>query len=210
MLSSPVIHAILQSYGLDTSDSLCGQIQLYIDLLLKWNRRISLTSVESEEKIVRYHFAESFLATRACESVEGRLADVGTGAGFPGLALKIYRPQLRVSLIESNSKKCAFLAEVIRLLHLDETEVVRSRYGDIKRPRNLFDIVTARALGDVPSLLRWAESALGANGRVLLWLGSYGVEQARASAPPWSWNQPYPIPSAKGRFILVGSPKNPR
>ena len=102
MLSVAAIRGILQCYNLNASDVLCEQVRSYIELLLRWNKRLSLTSVATSEEIVKYHFAESFLATAACQSIDGRLADVGSGAGFPGLALKMYVPSLRVSLIGSD------------------------------------------------------------------------------------------------------------
>src|SRR5271170_2352559 len=185
MVSVPAIRAILQSYDLNGYDILCEQIRAYVGLLLKWNKKISLTSVEDPEEIVRYHFAESFLATKACESLDGRLADVGTGAGFPGLALKIYIPALRVSLIESNSKKCAFLAEVIRSLELTGVDVIRSRFEDMMKPDNPFEFASSRALGDITSFLHWADGALSSDGRILLWLGAKGVEEVRSVAPSW-------------------------
>ncbi|MFZ0908660.1 MAG: 16S rRNA (guanine(527)-N(7))-methyltransferase RsmG [Candidatus Acidiferrales bacterium] len=208
-LSVPAIRSILQSYDLSVPDLLCEKIQSYTELLLKWNRRISLTSIENPEEIVRYHFAESFLATKACESLDGRLADVGTGAGFPGLALKMYVPTLQVSLIESNSKKCAFLAEAVRLLQLDGVKVIRSRYEEILAPEAPFDFVTARALGNLPSLLNWAANVTPI-GRALLWLGTDGIDAARSASTHWAWSEHYSIPQTNARFILVGLYQNER
>ena len=111
-LSTQQIQSVLQSFELAASDPFCQQIRTYIELLLRWNRRISLTAIESPEEIVRSHFAESLLATKAVPNLHGRLADVGTGAGFPGLPLRMYIPDLQLTLIEPNAKKCAFLAEV--------------------------------------------------------------------------------------------------
>jgi 16S rRNA (guanine527-N7)-methyltransferase len=209
MLSVPRIREILDSYGLNSSDVLCEQIRSYIELLLKWNKRMSLTSVLDLEEIVKYHFAESFLATKAIEALSGRLADVGSGSGFPGMALKIYVPSLQVSLVESNAKKCVFLAEVIRSLGLETVDVLCSRYEDIGRPAKSFNFISARALGSIPSFLNWTECAILSSGHALLWLGGRGVEEASA-APNWVWNTPFPIPGTKGRFILVGSPKSAR
>jgi 16S rRNA (guanine527-N7)-methyltransferase len=206
MVSLPAIREILQSYNLDAPDLLCEQIRSYIALLLRWNKRISLTSVEDPAEIVRYHFAESFLAVKACESLDGRLADVGPGAGFPGIALKMYNQSLEVSLIESNSKKCAFLSEVIRALELESIIVLRSRYQGIPEPEGAFDFVSARALGEISSFLGWAVGAIPLKGRVMLWLGAQGVDEALESKI-WRWNPPFAIPRTKGRFILVGSPR---
>lgn len=209
MLSLSAIGDILQSYDLDAPDILCERIRSYITLLLKWNKRTSLTSIEDSAEIVRYHFAESFLAVKACESLDGRLADVGSGAGFPGIALKMYVPSLEAFLIESNSKKCVFLAEVIRSLELTSIIIVRSRYQDIRALERPFDFVAARAIGEISSLLDWAASAIVSKGRLLLWLGAQGVDEASAMQR-LRWNPPFVIPRTKGRFILNGSLRNKR
>jgi 16S rRNA (guanine527-N7)-methyltransferase len=206
MLSVAAIRGILQCYNLNASDVLCEQVRSYIELLLRWNKRLSLTSVATSEEIVKYHFAESFLATAACQSLDGRLADVGSGAGFPGLALKMYVPSLRVSLIESNLRKCVFLAEVIRALELEDTDVICSRYEDLESSTKPFNFVSARALGAIRSLLEWMATAIPDHGRALLWLGATGVDEASVF-PNWAWDPPFAIPRTKGRFILVGSPK---
>ena len=99
------------------------QIRVYVELLDKWNRKISLTTVSEPRDVLRRHFGESMFAHREGNFVGGRLADVGTGAGFPGLALKIASPSLVVELMEPNKKKCAFLAEVVRELALGDVIV---------------------------------------------------------------------------------------
>jgi 16S rRNA (guanine527-N7)-methyltransferase len=209
MLPLHTICRILQAYDLNSSDVLCEQIRSYVELLLKWNKRISLTSVLDPQEIVTYHFAESFLATKAVNALCGRLADVGSGAGFPGMALKMYVPTLQVALIESNSKKCVFLAEVIRSLELETVDVLCSRYEDSGKPAKPFNFISVRALGSIPSFLNWTESAIFDSGRALLWLGTQGVEETSA-APNWNWDSPFAIPGTKGRFILAGSPKRGR
>jgi 16S rRNA (guanine527-N7)-methyltransferase len=204
MLPIAEIHSILQSYGLNSSEALCKEIHSYGELLLKWNQRISLTSIDDPEEIVRYHFVESFLATLACDLRVGRLADVGTGSGFPGLALKIYVPELTVTLIESSSKKCVFLKEVIRALSLDRVEVLNARYADVHQADHSFDHVCARALGNLSDLLDWASTSLDRRGRVILWIGASGLKDAHENGPKWKWEPPFSIPHTDRRFILNG------
>ena len=206
MLSPTAIQKILNSYQIAVPGTVATQIAAYSELLFKWNRRISLTSIVDPEEIVRQHFAESILGALIARKFEGRLADVGTGAGFPGLALKIYVPSLSVTLIESNAKKCAFLGEVVRSLRLESVEVLRSRFEDVRRPDTPFDTVTSRALGDIPAFLDWAAKAVGTSGRVMLWVGPEGVKDGLADEN-WTWHDPYQIPRTKRRFILVGSLK---
>jgi 16S rRNA (guanine527-N7)-methyltransferase len=202
-LSVQQIRVILESFELSAPDQLCEQLRVYLDLLLLWNRRISLTSIESPEEIVRTHFAESLLATKAAGEVHGRLADVGTGAGFPGLPLRLYLPELQLTLIEPNAKKCAFLAEVLRALKLGDVEITQRRYEDVRRPDKPFDFVTARALGQFVDFLDWADSVLVAGGRAMVWTGPDGkleLERRRS----WKWQVPYVIPGSKHRLIVVG------
>ena len=205
MLSASAIQIVLQSYEITASDARCSQIATYVELLLKWNSRISLTSIEDPEEIVRQHFAESILGTKIAGPLESRLADVGTGAGFPGLALKLYVPSLTVTLIEANAKKCAFLGEVVRTLGLEGVEILRARFEDVRRPNAPFDMVASRALGDISAFLAWGVTVLDTRGRAMLWLGPEGVAEARSLTTDWSWRESYAIPGTKRRLILVGS-----
>src|SRR5579862_8916516 len=111
MLTTSEIRALLLPYGFDASIETSGRIGLYVELLLKWNRKIALTTVTDPVEIIKFHFGESIFAISTGPCGKSRLADVGTGAGFPGLALALADSDLQVSLIESNLKKCAFLAE---------------------------------------------------------------------------------------------------
>jgi len=113
-----VIRRALEEFKLPAYDDQVLQIQDYIKILLSWNDKINLTAIRNPVEILYRHFCESMFAGVSVPIERGRLADVGTGAGFPGLALKILRPSLQVFLIESNLKKAAFLAEVIRVLGL--------------------------------------------------------------------------------------------
>jgi 16S rRNA (guanine527-N7)-methyltransferase len=198
------IRSILESFELTAADPLCEQIRTYIDLLLRWNRRISLTAIESPEEIVRTHFAESLLATKAVPNLHGRLADVGTGAGFPGLPLRMYMPDLQLTLIEPNAKKCAFLAEVVRTLELDNAEIIQRRYEDVRKPDPPFDIVTARALGQFQEFAEWAESVVAPGGLVMVWTGPDGKSELERKKS-WKWPAPYAIPGSKHRLIVVGT-----
>ena len=116
-------------YGVD-SQHFSDQIRIYIALLLEWNRKISLTAVTDPADIVRFHFGESLFAASALEILNGRLADVGSGAGFPGIPLAMAIPRIQATLIEANAKKAAFLSEVARRLQLSNVSVVRSRMED--------------------------------------------------------------------------------
>jgi 16S rRNA (guanine527-N7)-methyltransferase len=134
-----------------------------------------------------------------------RLADIGSGAGFPGLAVKIACPELRLTLIESNKKKCAFLSEVVRALELENVEVMPVRFEETRISPDFAELVTARAVGGFPDILRWAKTALTRRGHVILWLG--GEDSTKVSSiPGWIWKTAVKIPESQRRFVLIGRP----
>ena len=139
-------------------------------------------------------------------SVENcRLADLGAGAGFPGLALKIACPNLRLTLIESNKKKCAFLSEVVRSLELKDVQVLPLRFEETRVASDFADIIAARALGRFPDVLRWVKGALARRGHVILWLGAQDNTKLSAT-PGWIWQPAVKIPESQRRFVLIGRP----
>ena len=168
-----------------------------------WNQQISLTAVDDPTEIVSRHFGESIFAGSFLPLRVGRLADVGTGAGFPGLALKIAFPDLFVFLIESNLKKCAFLNEVKSALDLRGLEIRRARYEEW-RVDSRFDFICSRALGDHRRFIRWAHDAIRPSGRAALWLGlEDSILVGRSKG--WKWDPPVRIPESRRRVILCGS-----
>jgi 16S rRNA (guanine527-N7)-methyltransferase len=181
------------------------QVQKYISLLLLWNQKISLTSIENPQELVSRHFGESFFGTKFIENVGCRLADVGSGAGFPGLALKIVLPDLQVFLIEQDTRKSTFLNEAIRALNLADAKVLRSPYEALAPEISKFDAIVARAVGDHKSLLKWAAPRLNESGQAILWIGA--EDAARLSdLSTWKWRLPLALPNSKNRVLLSGVP----
>ena len=199
------IHDSLRPYQFSPTNSQSEKIRAYISLLLRWNQRISLTTVVDPTEILQFHFGESLFAASLAAIRDGRLADVGSGAGFPGLALALVAPELAVSVIESNSKKAAFLAEVVRMLDLRHVEIINKRMEEAPPALGQLDFITARALGAHKTLMKWARRRLAANGRLVLWLGEEDSKKI-ASDRTWTWRSPMLIPGSKRRFILVGCP----
>jgi 16S rRNA (guanine(527)-N(7))-methyltransferase RsmG len=134
----------------------------------------------------------------------GRLADVGSGGGFPGLPLKIARPDLEIALVDSNVKKATFLAEVVRELALPRARVLVSRYEELDEEITPVDIVCSRAIGELPQFLNWAASDRINAKTVMLWIGGRDLDEARSSKN-WIWDEPVAIPQSLRRFILVGN-----
>ncbi len=121
--SAAVIRRALLEFKIPAFDDQVLQIQQYIRILLVWNEKINLTAIRDPLEILYRHFCESMFAAEAIPLKNGRLADIGSGGGFPGLPLKIMRPGLQVFLVESNIKRVTFLAEVIRELRLNGAQV---------------------------------------------------------------------------------------
>lgn len=203
-LSNHEITATLESYGVSASHELCDHIRTYISILLKWNQKISLTTVTNPSEILRFHFGESIFAASAVPIQLGRLADVGSGAGFPGLALRLFVKPLDVVLIEANMKKAAFLSEVTRELGLKGVEVLRGRMEDSDPGLGAVSFITARALGQHDELLRWSHARLDQDGKLVLWLGEDDATAISRNIS-WNWHKPINIPQSQRRFLLVGS-----
>jgi 16S rRNA (guanine527-N7)-methyltransferase len=184
------------------------RISKYAALLKRWNQTIPLTSIEDDSEILIRHFGESIFAASLLPIGRGRLADVGSGAGFPGLPLKIALPDLQVSLIEPNIKKCAFLREVQANLGLSGVEIVRTRYEDFRSAPDSFDFISSRALGGYKRLLLWSRTVLRPEGKVILWVG---VEDSNllSKAKGWIWELPVNIPESRRRVVLIGKPASP-
>lgn len=199
-----IAHFLSPYVGGAISEAQLKSLAKYLALLKRWNQTIPLTAIEGDSEIVARHFGESMFAGSLTLLERGRLADVGSGAGFPGIALKIGYPELHITLIEPNIKKCAFLREVQGALGLHDVEVVRSRYEDFASP-NSFDFICARALGGYRHLLRWSKTVLKPEGRAILWLGAED-SNLMARTKGWDWELPVSIPESRRRVVLIGRP----
>jgi 16S rRNA (guanine(527)-N(7))-methyltransferase RsmG len=198
------IRKALGDFSIEISDEQLGQIREYIRLLLTWNEKINLTAIRDPLDILYRHFCESMFASRVAALNNCRLADIGTGGGFPGLPLKILLPDLELFLVESNVKKATFLAEVVRSLGLHGARVIVGRYEELGEEVSPLDAVLARALGEFGPLLQWAGSQAVDAKRVILWLGLQDAE-AVVKIDGWNWSEPVEVPKSLRRVILVGS-----
>ena len=131
-----------------------NQFYKYMNLLLEWNEKINLTAITDPNEVILKHFIDSLTLNKYIKE-NSTLADVGTGAGFPGIPLKILRPDLKITLVDSLNKRINFLNEVINKLNLVNIETVHSRiedFGKDKKYRESFDFVTARAVANLAVL----------------------------------------------------------
>ena len=203
-LSDEAIQSALRPYGASASAVLCDQIRVYIDLLLRWNQKTSLTTVTDPTDILRFHFCESLLAVSTVPIRHGRLADVGSGAGFPAVPIRMVSEDIGVILIESNQKKATFLEETVRALQLENVEVRRSRMDQVSFDNEKVDFVTARALGIDDCFVNWAHRSLNSRGSVVLWLGNTDANEISKKSG-WIWADQIRIPDSDRRVILHGS-----
>src|SRR5271154_3705918 len=146
--SSDTIQRALAEFHLTATEHQVLQIQQYVGLLLKWNEAVNLTAIRDPLEILYRHFCESMFAASVVNLDNGRLADVGSGGGFPGLPLKILRPELDLFLVDSNIKKATFLAEAVRELGLTGARVIVRRYEDLGEELTPLDVVCSRAVGE--------------------------------------------------------------
>lgn len=202
--SAGAIQRAASEFDLKLTDIQVQQIQQFTRLLLAWNDKINLTAIRDPLEILYRHFCESMYGATLLPVEKCRLADVGSGAGFPGLPLKIIRPHLEVFLIESNVKKATFMAEVIRELGLTDARVLVSRFEELGEEVAPLDFVCSRALGDFSSFLEWAGSPQVSAKNVLFWLGGRDLDEVRAISG-WQWDSPKPMPHSLQRLLLRGS-----
>jgi len=205
-LSADTIRRALGEFQIAVNDSQVLQIQQYTNILLAWNEKINLTSIRDPLEILNRHFCECMYAASTVPVEHGRLADVGSGAGFPGLPLKIIRPELQAFLIESNVKKATFLAEAIRDLGLAGARVLVSRYEELAEEVAPLDFVCSRALGEFGPFLEWAHSEKVAAKQVILWIGTRDLQEVQ-KIQTWDWREPIPVPHSLRRLLLVGTRK---
>lgn len=189
-------------------------ISTYIDILQRWNARINLTAIRDPDEIITRHFGESLFAAHhlfpdpsmhsAPSEVKAiEVADVGSGAGFPGIPIKLWAPQISLTLIESNHKKATFLREVSRALTLTDIDIQNTRAESLANKR--FDVVTLRAVEHFQSTLPIAASILKPDGQLALLIGSSQRPSAKSTLPSMNWHEPAPIPASNSRILLAGS-----
>lgn len=180
------------------------QVKTYTELLIKWNAHINLTAIRDPEEIITRHFGESLFAAKlllAANAIDQTAVDVGSGAGFPGLPLKIWCPELTLTLVEAHQKKAVFLREVVRALGLSRVKV----FGD--RAENLSEqsvLVILRAVEHYEQILPVAAKLTASAGRMALLIGDAQIGTARSILTEASWESPVPLPLSRGRSLLVG------
>lgn len=160
------------------TDEQMNQFQKYCALLKEWNEKINLTAITDEEEIIEKHFYDSLRSAEVFSYDDQSLLDVGSGAGFPGIPLKIMFPDLFVTLLEPTGKRVNFLNEVIQSLSLKQIVTINMRAEDyVKKARSYYDIVTARAVSQLSTLVELCAPLLKVNGTMIALKGMKGKEE---------------------------------
>jgi 16S rRNA (guanine527-N7)-methyltransferase len=200
------IQQFLEPFGLDLTATQAEQTLVYLTLLLRWNQRINLTAIRDPDACVIRHFGESLFVGRHIP-LHGRLLDIGSGAGFPGLALKITFPQVSVTLLEPVAKKRAFLKEAARMCGFSQAVIRPERLEDLVHvtPPPTFDFATMRAVGNLEVLVPLATQILKPNGSLLLWLTHDQTAPLATIEPRLRWSEPLPIPLSRSGEVWHGT-----
>src|SRR4030042_4081586 len=175
IMENITISSTAQKLGIILNATQIEQFNVYQQELLKWNAKINLISEKSAQEIVSKHFMDSLTALQFMDKQDARVLDIGSGAGFPGLPLKIACPTLQIYLLESNRKKVSFLKHIIRLLNLTETFVLHERVENVIKNikwKDCFDITISRAAFKLPELLSFGAFFLAPQGKVIALKGT--------------------------------------
>ena len=170
------------SFGVPLTPDSAGRLLQLIDELQRWNRTYNLTAITRRDEMITHHLLDSLSVYSALHGVT--IADVGTGAGFPGLPLAVVQPERRFTLIDSNNKKVRFVSHAARTLALSNVAALHSRSESFK-PAEPFDTVIARAFAALPELLKLVAPLCGPQTRVLAMKGRRPDEEIAGVPPAW-------------------------
>ncbi|HMQ29129.1 MAG TPA: 16S rRNA (guanine(527)-N(7))-methyltransferase RsmG [Chloroflexaceae bacterium] len=174
-----------EAWGFPLSDEQLARFRVYADELAAWNAHTNLTAIGDREGVYVRHFLDSLALAPQLGPAPGSLIDLGTGAGFPGVPLKLLRPELKLTLVDSVGKKTAFLVHLVSRLGLRDARVVTARAEELGRDpaeRERYGVVTARAVADLRVLAEYGLPLLGVGGRMLAPKGAGAQEEAAAAA----------------------------
>ncbi|HBE99240.1 MAG TPA: 16S rRNA (guanine(527)-N(7))-methyltransferase RsmG [Firmicutes bacterium] len=173
--------ALLKEKGILLTEECLQKLDEYLHLLIEWNERFNLTSIKTEGEIIEKHFYDCLLASDPSLLKEGKkVADLGSGAGFPGLVWAICFPKASYTLIEATKKKCTFLEEVARVLGLTNVTVLNGRVEELPSTyKESFDVVTARAVAELPIFAELALPFLKVNGTFVAMKGAHGEHELK-------------------------------
>jgi 16S rRNA (guanine527-N7)-methyltransferase len=187
--------------------SVADKFGAYLSLLQRWNARVNLTAIRDEEGILARHFVESIACAQAIPVETVTVLDFGSGAGFPGIPIALCRPELKVTLAESQGKKAAFLSEAVRVLELTggAGHAVKVHSGRAETLGCLFDCVTLRAVDQMGLAVRAAVKLVRPGGWLVPMTTGAELESIQAVAGEcFTWNTPMSLPGGADRIVAMG------
>ncbi|MFH1335985.1 MAG: 16S rRNA (guanine(527)-N(7))-methyltransferase RsmG [Candidatus Zixiibacteriota bacterium] len=184
-----ILKSLCSSFGIKLSKDMIDKFQAYSDLLLNWNKRINLVSKRdaTSDRIIR-HFIDSLSIFKSVDIPKtSRILDIGSGAGFPAIPIKIVREDIHTALLESIHKKTLFLKKLIEVLKLEEINIINDRAENVSLDENFrdkFDFVTLKAFGDLQAGIKLALPFLKIGGCVVFYKGKRTKNEIRGIKPP--------------------------
>jgi len=196
------LNVLLAEAGLEKLDAaLSGRFEIYLSLFVRWNARLNLTAIRDEEGILSRHFVESIACARALPERIATLLDFGSGAGFPGVPIALCRPDIAVTLAESQGKKAAFLLEAVRVLGIG----AKVHSGRAEALEAQFDCVTLRAVDKMEVAIQTATRLVHPGGWLALMTTDAQAERVKAAAgAEFSWADPIRMAGGGGRLLALG------
>ncbi len=196
------LNALVVAAGLTPLDEeTAGRFEIYLSLFLRWNERLNLSAIRDEEGILSIHIVESITVTMALPPGIKTLLDFGSGAGLPGIPIALCRPEIAVTLAESQGKKAAFLQEAVRVLGIG----AKVHAGRAEALRTVFDCVVLRAVDRMPKAVAAAVPLLAPDGWLTLMTTGAEIAQLRkAAGEQISWGEPVKLPFGDDRILALG------
>jgi 16S rRNA (guanine527-N7)-methyltransferase len=177
------------------------RLSSYVSLILRWSTRVNLTAIRDEDGIVSRHIIESIAVNSKLPKVIGTLLDFGSGAGLPGIPIAICRPEIRVTLAESQNKKAAFLMEAVRVLDLN----AKVHSGRAEKLESQFDCVTLRAVDSMAAAVSSAARLVAPSGWLALMTTAAGFERLQlATGSEFEWADRFKLNGSDTRILAIG------
>ena len=180
---SNVFINVLKEIGLEINQEKVNKFYKYMNLLLEWNEKMNLTAITDYEEIIIKHFIDSLTIEQEIKE-NSQVVDVGTGAGFPGIPLKIFRDDIKITLVDSLNKRLIFLDTVVKELELNNVDIIHMRAEEIgrnKKYREKFDVVTSRAVANLATLSEYMIPLVKENGLAICMKGSKIEEEVEGA-----------------------------
>ena len=187
----------VKKLGITPAKEQMQQLEKFYRLLIEWNQKINLTRITEKEEVYLKHFYDSLTIVKEIDlSKVDTLCDVGTGAGFPGIVLKIFYPNLKITLIDSLLKRVNYLNKIIKELELKEIKAIHTRGEEY---HETFDVVTARAVANIEKLLKYTMHLVNKNGKLIAMKGN--IEEELTEEVKKKINKKYKIEKIN-KFLL--------